>query len=375
MDLIQYIISKRMEPELPSVADNTNINDARQPGDFKSITFSNYKQTAVRSKLIENMINGRIEPACHWCCELICAGHFMDLWEIILHFVGKHIHIGNPKITIYLEKRFELFRNIMEQGNFTHELQLRNHPTIRELFAEIICTLTTSNRKNSFETIKINREEEFDMTQMTDRLKAPTIQYAVPIMKEDDPKELFIAINEFAYHLSPDSRNVFTACYWIEWIIEFDLLCKKRKQATKCQTRTYVPVENKYKNDIIWLIWDAIFEKSNTINSPYITQLLASLRNIFCIKYSQTTAKKRRYLIYFAVTLVIDQVPTDIPLMPNKPVITTVVSQINHIYKQIKKNEQKPSTDYLFKNLEKEVAMERSLRKMDLVNSIDITNK
>jgi hypothetical protein len=364
-----------MEPDLPSVADNTNINDARQPGDFKSITFSNYKQTAVRSKLIENMINGRIEPACHWCCELICAGHFMDLWEIILHFVGKHIHIGNPKITIYLEKRFELFRNIMEQGNFTQELQLRNHPTIRELFAEIICTLTTSNRKNSFETIKINREEEFDMTQMTERLKAPTIQYAVPIMKEDDPKELFIAINEFAYHLSPDSRNVFTACYWIEWIIEFDLLCKKRKQATKCQTRTYVPVENKYKNDIIWLIWDAIFDKSNTINSPYITQLLASLRNIFCIKYSQATAKKRRYLIYFAVTLVIDQVPTDIPLMPNKPVITTAVSQINHIYKQIKKNEQKPSTDYLFKNLENEVAMERSLRKMELVNSIDITNK
>ncbi len=69
-----------MEPELPSVADNTNINDARQPGDFKSVSFSNYKQTAVRSKLIESMINGKVEPACHWCCELICAGHFMDIW-------------------------------------------------------------------------------------------------------------------------------------------------------------------------------------------------------------------------------------------------------------------------------------------------------
>jgi len=52
-----------------------------------------------------------------------------------------------------------------------------------------------------------------------------------------------------------------------------------------------------------------------------------------------------------------------------------VVSQINQIYKQLKKKEQKPSTDYLFKNLEKEVAIERSLRKMELMNSIDITNK
>ena len=71
----------------------------------------------------------------------------------------------------------------------------------------------------------------------------------------------------------------------------------------------------------------------------------------------------------------IDHVPTNIPLMPNKPLITTAVSQINLIYKQIKKNEQKPSTDYLFKNLEKEVAFEKSLRKMELVNSIDITHK
>ena len=47
-----YISTNQMEPELPSVADNTNINDARQPKDFKSITFSNYKQTAVRSRLI-----------------------------------------------------------------------------------------------------------------------------------------------------------------------------------------------------------------------------------------------------------------------------------------------------------------------------------
>jgi len=364
-----------MEPELPSVADNTNINDARQPGDFKSVSFSNYKQTAVRSKLIESMINGKVEPACHWCCELICAGHFMDIWEIILHFVGKHIHIGNPKIVIYLEKRFDLFRGIMEQGNFTYEMQLRNHPTIRELFSEVICTLTTSNRKNSFETIKINREEEFDMTQMTDRLKAPNIHYAERIMKEDDPKELYIAINEFAYHLSSDSHSIFNACYWIEWMIEFELICKKRKQPSKCQTRTLVPVDNKYKNDIIWILWDAIFNKCDTLNNPYINQLLTSLRNIFCIKYSAGTAKKRRYLIYFAVTLVIDHVPTNIPLMPNKPLITTAVSQINLIYKQIKKNEQKPSTDYLFKNLEKEVAFEKSLRKMELVNSIDITHK
>jgi len=364
-----------MERELPSVGDNTNINDSRLANDFKGVSFSNYKKTAVRKNLIENIINGRIEPACYWSSELICAGHFMDLWEIILHYVGKHIHIGNPKIVIYLEKRFMLFRNLMETEEFTSEFQLRNHTTIRQLFSEVICTLATSNRKHSFEPIKINRVDEFDMTYMTDRLKAPSVHYAEHILKRDDPKELFIAINEFSYHLSNDSLSVFNACYWIEWMIEFDLICKKRKQPATCDTRTDIPVENKYQTNIIWIVWDALFKYSDAIDNPYITQLLTSLQSIFCIKYTPASNKKRRYLLYFAVAIITETVPTDVPLMSNKPLVTNIVGQINLIYKQIKKNEKKPTTDYLFKNLENEVAIEKSMRRMELMNSIDISNK
>ena len=72
------------------------------------------------------MKNGKLEPACHWCAELICSGHYMEIWEIILHYTGKHIHLGNPKIIIYLQMRYEVFKNIMSQGLYLNELQLRN---------------------------------------------------------------------------------------------------------------------------------------------------------------------------------------------------------------------------------------------------------
>jgi hypothetical protein len=238
---------------------DSEINDIRNPADFKGYTFSKYKRSDARKQLLENMKKGKLEPACYWSAELICAGHFMEVWETVLHYVGKHVHLGSPKVVVYLEKRYDAFRQLMEQGTYVNELQQRNNPLIRKLFAEIVSILTLSNKKNSFEPVSINRVEEFDITQMTERLKAPHMDYATSIFLKGDPKELFIAINEFAYQLSPDKRSMLGACYWIEWVIEFDAICKKRKEACLCVKRDSVPVETKFRRDIIWILWDTLF--------------------------------------------------------------------------------------------------------------------
>ena len=41
------------------------------------------------------------------------------------------------------------------------------------------------------------------------------------------------------------------------------------------------------------------------------------------------------------------------------------------LYKQIKKNEHSPNTDYLFSNINKQNTIEKSLRQMELINSVD----
>ena len=136
-----------------AVEDNTIINDIRSPSDFKSITFSKFKKTDARNQFIQNMIKNKIEPACYWCAELVCAGHFMEVWEIIIHYMGKHIHLGNPKLIIYLETRYQFFKDVLTKGYYTNELGYRNNEQIRKLFAEIVCVLSLSNRKHSFEPI------------------------------------------------------------------------------------------------------------------------------------------------------------------------------------------------------------------------------
>ena len=209
---------------------DTDINDKRNPSDFKGITFSKFQKTKVKQELINCLSSAKIESACYWTAELICAGHFSDLWEIIIIYVSRHIHLGNPKLPIYIAMRIDNFKTILSNGFIDNELRLRNNQKIRQLFAEVIVVLCLSMKKHSFEPVRIKKEEEFNMTHMASRLKAPSVEFANKIFQKDDPKELYIAINEFAYHISPESKNVMSACYWLEWLLEFDNLSKKKRE-------------------------------------------------------------------------------------------------------------------------------------------------
>jgi hypothetical protein len=350
----------------------SEINDVRTPADFKTFSFSKFKKTKVRDQLVDNMQKGKVEPACYWSAELICAGHFMDLWEIILYYVGKHIHLGNPKIVSYIEMRFQAFRSIVQQGMYTSELHLRNHTTIRRLFAEIVAVLTYSNRKHSFESIKINRVEEYDITQMTERLKAPAVTYVETIFRKEDPKELYIALNEFAYHISPERRNMLNACYWIEWIIDFEVICKNKKTPIYCERRAEADVEHKLQRDVIWMVWECLRHYCGELKNLYLEKIMHSLQALFSIKYTTGVCKRRRYLLYFAVALLTEPVPTNIEITTKKEVIQHVVENIDEIYKQIKTNEESPNMDYLYANMERESNLDKSMKKLEMMNSMDL---
>jgi hypothetical protein len=61
---------------------------------------------------------------------------------------------------------------------------------IRKLFTEMVCILCISPRHHSYEVVKITEDGI-----PTTRLKAPTIEFN-KCFKPNDPKELFIAMND-----------------------------------------------------------------------------------------------------------------------------------------------------------------------------------
>lgn len=345
----------------------SEINDIRSQKEFKGITFSEFKKTDAKKELLKNLYNSKIEPACYWCAEMICAGHYSDIWDIIIEFYTKHIHIGNPKLITYLELRINNFKEIVNNGYRDQEIRLRNNERMRKLFCEVMCILCEARKKHCFAEIKV-KKEDFDLTHMTDRFKAPNINFAEDVFLRDDPKELFIAANEFAYNLTDEGKNSVSACYWLEWIIEFEIICKQKRENIKCERRVFANVESKFQMDIIWIIWNIFLTESKKRNT-LVQRIVNSALNIFCLKYTSGCHKKRRLLMYFVIEVFTEPYSIEEEIVKDKQKIQIISQNINKIYKQIKQNEHSPGTDYLYQNL-KSSNFEKTIAKLETMNSL-----
>ena len=271
--------------------------------------------------------------------------------------------------------RYNVFYTILRNGYSSNVLDMRNNDKIRKLFCEILCVLCYSKRKNIINDVKLCKSDSFDLTSMSEKFKAPNMSYIEVILKEGDPKELIIPINELVYHLI--SKNIIDVYYWYEWIIEYENICIKKKKKCVCDNRIFAP--NGHTHDIIWIIWDILFYYSDpsindrtytistTNNSTLKHKIIKNLLELFVIKYNNNMKKKRKYIIYFAFALLIDTMDFNINILENPEKIEAIVAKINTIYKEIKKNEESPKTDYLFNNLNK-TNLEKTIEKMELMN-------
>ena len=103
--------------------------------------------------------------------------------------------------------RINDFKSILNNGYTDNLLKMRNNNKIRKLFAEVICVICLS-KKNILLIILKYKKEDFNVTKLSHKLKAKNISYASKIFMKEDPKELFIAINEFYWNLLSSQKNM-----------------------------------------------------------------------------------------------------------------------------------------------------------------------
>ena len=91
--------------------------------------------------------------------------------------------------------------------------------------------------------------------------------------------------------------------------------------------------------------------------------------SLFTLKFSATTYKKRKFIMYFIISLLVENPKMSNELIKDttKEKVAGVVNNVHLVYKQIKKNEQRPATDYLFHNVNQS-NLEKTIEKLDKMN-------
>lgn len=317
------------------------INDSRLASEFKGKTFSNFKQTDVKHELLNSLIQSKIEPACYWSAEMICSGHFSEIWEIIIHFYSKYIHIANYNVAIYIEMRLTQFKEILYHGyTAENELQLRNHNKIRHIFMELVSILCLTKRKYTI-THATLKDGDFDMSNMSDKMHANHLNYGKNVFLEEDPQEMYIAINELAYNISLPVRNAIYGSYWLEWGIEYDRRCRRRKEKCECQRREEIDVHSDFQKNTIWVLWNVLMNESKK-RSAYVQKIVHASLTIFCLRFTNSIPQRRKFILHFIITLLCENEVTPVQEIIDekyKQLIASILMKKNVIYQQIKRNE------------------------------------
>ena len=315
------------------------VRDDRQINEFAGVSFSLYKRSQVKKSLTESMSKGAIEEANYWAAELVCSGCFLELWEIILEFLGRNINTASPKLPVIIENCFQNFKDVAMNDFSTDQLEMRNSARVRKIVAEVISILCTSRKKSKIEYVKIDKDNDFDVLKLSSRLKAPSAEYGQKVLKSEDPTEIHVAVNELCYHLSNDARNALMAQYWVEWLLEFDKLCRKKKERCQCIRRDFAPQEDDAGLDIIFLVWDAILTEAKSRSQKVIITILTSILNLFKMRFAIGVKKRRRHLIYMAINLLCEPLDLKIDPLQCKTSLKTILQNLDIIYSQVKQGE------------------------------------
>ena len=356
------------------------INDDRPSDSFRKKTFSGFKKNDIINAVLKSIEAKKVENACFWTTECILSGYSLTLWEKLINFSGKIIHINNPNLPHYLYRKNIVFNNQINRLNTTSKdryLFLRNSQMIRNLFFDVVSTLGTSSKTKRYDKYpKIDDSEDFVFTNIQKRLCAGMNLLPSHIIHFNDPEEIRIIINEIFALLKNKQFGYDKCCYWILWLLRYEIVHKKKKKVWLIDEREVEGLHKKYCGNIVWVVWETIFEEMNLRKNRNISKQIQSLYELFKCNYTIGKRTSRIPLIFNAIGYLTHTISFKIPIRNDYKLFIQVQSNVNKMFGAKKKHEIK--NDKMYDEIPKDppkkenIPVEIIQDKIGLFNEIDM---
>jgi len=287
---------------IPHISIKTLIEDSRILKDFKDQVFGGYKLSQASQALDKALSEDKMEPALHWSAQLLLSGYVNSLWSKLLSFASKNINIYNPQLPEFILNRNTTWYSIVDNVKYSKDniLQLRNHPTIRLLLAEMVSALILSKKRKLNQLPRI-KKEEFLIDNFKSKLESKDNNIVEGIFQDGDPSEIKIATGEMAYQIF--NNNINKTLFWFNWIMEWEKINSKKYGKYECASRPLTGVDTKFQKDVIWLIWSVIHKLRGikfSITGKGLNKQIESLWELYCNKFTSGSRIRKQPLIIWS---------------------------------------------------------------------------
>lgn len=311
------------------VPDRYQINDSRPIKNFSEKTFSGYLRKDVLAIFQKSIINYKVEDACNWLVELVISGQTDKVWDKIFTIAFKTINTNSPSLPNYLYTRYALYNSLIKHENYQKNiLLLRNNQIIRNHLAEIVVNLSTSDKEKPINLTKITKNYLF-LDNIKNKFQAKDTRFIDIIYQAGDPKEIKIIVNEFVYSIN---NNFKESIFWLSWLLEWEKLNIKKNKTYPCAHREITNVEQKYWNELVWLIWEIILKLCINKDVDFLNLQIQSLYKLFKFNYSPSKKTKKIPIIIYALKLINDNYNISAPISKKYYITLQATCKINIIF-------------------------------------------
>lgn len=325
------------------IPEEYKINDTRDTQDFTKQSFSGFAIKDVVSILNKSLMSCKIEESVNWAVELLLSGQTERLWEKIFSISLKNININNPKLPIFLFKRYSKFVSLklkysggLKSSNVVGFLSLRNSQAVRNMICEICVIICNSTKLKAISLPKI-KESDFDVSYLKTRLSATDANVISNKLKYGDPPEIKIPLNEFNFCIK--TRKWELALYWLAWIFEWERRNTKRDKNYICGVRKIEGIEEKYFTDIVWIIWEILIKEAPGLKNDDASSQIYALFKLYKFDFKPTKKSKRVFFILYAIKYFTEMYNFKNDIIPNHYQLVQACGNINIIFYDKKKYE------------------------------------